>query len=68
MNGTADASTETKKITPWRVACLAAIASLWGMSELLGGPTLRVRWGLTPSGDPSPYPSESKTGTSRSSV
>jgi len=42
MNGTADASMETRKIVPWRVVCLAAIASLWGMSELLGGPTLRL--------------------------
>lgn len=33
---------DSKRITPWRLACLAGLASLWGMSELLGGPTLRV--------------------------
>ncbi len=42
MNREADAATGTKRFAPWRLACLAVIASLWGMSELLGGDTLRL--------------------------
>jgi len=31
-----------KPIAPWQLAGLAVLATLWGLSEMLGGPTLRL--------------------------
>lgn len=42
MDSNTEASLATGKLSSWRLACLAGIASLWGMSELLGGETLRL--------------------------
>jgi hypothetical protein len=42
VNRTDNASTRSRTITPWRLVCVAGIGSLWGMSELMGGETLRL--------------------------
>lgn len=42
MNETTETKTEPKRLTPWRLAVLAVLGTLWGMSEILGGDTLRL--------------------------
>lgn len=42
MNQTTETAPKPKRINPWQLAALVVIGTIWGMSELLGGETLRL--------------------------